>query len=50
MRKALLIAAAAGIIAAAAGFGAARPRVEVAFVLDSTGSRSEERRVGQECR
>jgi hypothetical protein len=38
MRRALLIAAAVGIIAAAAGFGAARPRVEVAFVLDSTGS------------
>lgn len=48
MRKAIMIAAAAGMfvaaatvprgILAAAGFSAARPRVEVAFVLDSTGS------------
>ena len=38
MRKAFAIAAALGILAAAAGFAAARPRVEVAFVLDSTGS------------
>jgi von Willebrand factor type A domain len=38
MRKAFAIAAAVGILAAATGFAAARPRVEVAFVLDSTGS------------
>ena len=33
-----MIAAAGMLLAAAAGFSAARPRVEVAFVLDSTGS------------
>jgi len=48
MRKAVMIVAAAGMllaaatvprgILAAAGFSAARPRMEVAFVLDSTGS------------
>ena len=48
MRKAVVVAAAAGMLlaamvphgiwAAAAGFSAAKPRVEVAFVLDSTGS------------
>jgi hypothetical protein len=47
MRKAIIVAAAAmlvaamvphGIWAAAVGFSAAKPRVEVAFVLDSTGS------------
>jgi hypothetical protein len=36
MRKAIIIAAA--LCVAATGFSAARPRVEVAFVLDSTGS------------
>jgi hypothetical protein len=39
MRTTLVVAAAAGmLLAAASGFSAARPRVEVAFVLDSTGS------------
>jgi hypothetical protein len=33
-----LVAAAGMLLAAAAGFAAAKPRVEVAFVLDSTGS------------
>ena len=38
-RTVLAITAAAGmLLAAAAGFAAAKPRVEVAFVLDSTGS------------
>lgn len=40
MKRSILCAAAAAgmFLAAAAGFGAAKPRVEVAFVLDSTGS------------
>ena len=39
MRRSVMIAAAAGmLLAAVCGFSAARPRVEVAFVLDSTGS------------
>jgi len=38
MKKTVMIAAAGLLLAAAMGFSAARPRVEVAFVLDSTGS------------
>ncbi len=39
MKRMMMIAAAAGMfLAAVAGFSAAKPRVEVAFVLDSTGS------------
>lgn len=38
MRKIVVMVAAGLVLAAAAGLAAARPRVEVAFVLDSTGS------------
>ncbi|HVO40438.1 MAG TPA: vWA domain-containing protein, partial [Spirochaetia bacterium] len=38
MRKIVVMVAAGLVLAAAAAFAAARPRVEVTFVLDSTGS------------